>query len=93
MEETLTPGVDGAEEEEEEEAGKPKPLLPPRELLGKIWFLLAFNVGASHVGWSRSHSPTSSPPPRAAAAPHARRWFVHIRPTDATPGTLPPRRH
>ncbi len=49
MEETLTPGVDGAEEEEEEEAGKPKPLLPPRELLGKIWFLLAFNVGASHV--------------------------------------------
>ena len=49
MEETLTPGVDGAEEEEEE-AGKPKPLLPPRELLGKIWFLLAFNVGASRVG-------------------------------------------
>ena len=50
MEETLTPGVDGAEEEQEE-AGKPKPLLPPRELLGKIWFLLAFNVGASHVCW------------------------------------------
>ena len=41
--------------EEEEEAGKPKPLLPPRELLGKIWFLLAFNVGASHVCWPVQH--------------------------------------
>ena len=56
MEETLTPGVDGAEEEEE--AGKPKPLLPPRELLGKIWFLLAFNVGASHVCWPVHIRPT-----------------------------------